>query len=226
MNPPIAHRCFTAYMMLVSCFAFFACPAMVAAQTNISVAPLKMNVLYVGVDNPVSVAAAGSPDDRVMVTITGGGGVVTKINTGAYNVRVTNPTDDCVMNVYVDGKLAGSSNFRVRLMPEPVASVGGRRSGAYIAGDFFKSQAGVAALIENFPFQTKYEIVSFTVVLADEKGNLLSFNCQGSAFSDKAKEYFRQHILKPGDIVTIEQIMAKAENGKEFKLPSLLYNIK
>ena len=53
-------------------------------QSNASIALDKMNVLYVGVDNPVTVAASGGGDDKVGFSITGGGGTYTKAGPGKY----------------------------------------------------------------------------------------------------------------------------------------------
>src|SRR5688500_16828639 len=92
-----------------------------AAQTSVAVAPNKMNVLYIGVDNPVSIAAYGATDDKVAVSISGGGGAISKLDAGSYVVRVAQVTDDCTIQVNVDGKPVGSSKFRVRSLPHPMA---------------------------------------------------------------------------------------------------------
>lgn len=194
-------------------------------QMNVSVAPIKMNVLYIGVDNPVSIAVSGATDDKVTVSIVGGGGTISKTGDGLYNVRVTSPTDDCVMNVYVDGKLAGSSNFRVRNMPMPSATVDGLASGTYLTADALRSKSGVGVYIQNFPFEAKYEVTGFSVKLMDDKGNLKTADCPGNLLTDKAKQYIGQYA-KSGDIVTIENIKVKAPGGTELKLPALMYMIK
>lgn len=196
-----------------------------SSQTNISVSAVKMNVLYIGIDNPLTVAVAGVPDNKVTVSIDGGGGIISKTDVGLYNVKVTSQTDDCTVNVYVDGKLVGATKFRVRTMPEPAGSVGGFVSGAYVNSDVFRSQPGLGIYIANAPFEMKYEVLSFSVVLADDKGKIKTIPCNGDLFSPEAKQNLSQYV-KPGDIVTIENIRVKAPNGKEVKLPSLLYNIK
>ena len=44
-------------------------------MANASIALDKMNVLYIGVDNPITIAASGGGDDKVQASITGGGGI-------------------------------------------------------------------------------------------------------------------------------------------------------
>jgi len=194
-------------------------------QINIAVAPVKMNVLYIGVDNPLSVAAAGAVDEKVTIAIVGGGGAVSKVDAGMYNVKVTTPTDDCTVNVYVDGNLAGATKFRVRMLPQPHGTVGGFTSGAYVDASMFRSRTGIGLYVENSPFEVKYEVIGFKLILPDDKGAIKTVDCDGNVFSNEAKQYLNQY-LKPGDIVTIENIRVKAPNGTELKLPALLYNIK
>jgi hypothetical protein len=196
---------------------------LVSAQT-FSVAPVKMNVLYIGVDNPVSVAASGADDSKVTISVVGGGGTVSKLDAGLYNVRVTTQTNECIVSVFVDGRLTGTTKFRVRLLPHPAATVGGFTSGATVAADALRKQSGVGVFVMNSPFDAKYEVLGFTLVLPGEKGAINTVECEGNVFSPKAKEYLEQYA-KPGDIVTIENIRVKGPEG-ELKLPSLLYNVK
>ena len=50
---------------------------------------------------------------------------MTKLGNGKYIARVNSVTDDCKITVSVDGKVAGVSQFRVRTIPTPTATVGG-----------------------------------------------------------------------------------------------------
>ena len=94
-------------------------------SANASIALDKMNVLYIGVNNPVTIAASGGGDDKVNVSITGGGGSISKVGAGKYIVKVSQQSDDCRINVSVDGKVVGASQFRVRQIPGAQATVGG-----------------------------------------------------------------------------------------------------
>jgi hypothetical protein len=194
-------------------------------QTHIAVAPTKMNVLYIGIDNPVSVAASAGNDEKVTVAMNGGGGVVSKIGTGLYNVRVSDITDDCQLKVYVDGKLAGTSTFRVRRLPTPVGTVGGFSSGSNVNANAFRLQAGLGLYVKDFPFEIKYEVLGFTLTVDDDKGNIHEAVCKGGQFSSQAKHIIEQYV-KPGRLVTIDAILARDEGGRELRLPSLVYYIK
>lgn len=94
------------------------------------VSPDKMNVLYIGVDNPVSVSAAGIPVEKIRVNINGG--TISGSN-GKFNVRVTNP-GTAKISVSTDlgqggTQILSTTEFRVKRIPDPVAHFGGKTGG-------------------------------------------------------------------------------------------------
>ncbi len=197
----------------------------VVGASNASIALDKMNVLYIGVDNPVTVAASGAGDDKIHPVIEGGGGSLTKSGTGKYMARVTTVTDDCKIIVMVDGKPAGSSTFRVRTIPDPVATVGLVMSNENMPAGQFKAQAGVGAFIKDFPFDLKYLVVSFTLTVDDENGDIHEAPCQGNTWSREALSNINTYV-KPGRMVTLDNIRAQGPDGRVRKIPGLVYYIK
>jgi gliding motility-associated protein GldM len=193
-------------------------------QSNASIALDKMNVLYIGVDNPVSVAASGGAE-KLQVSISGGGGNISGSG-GHYVARVSSVTDDCRITVSVDGKLAGAQVFRVRTIPDPVATVGGYASGDRISAGAFKAQTGVGAYVKDFPFELKYTVTSFSIVGDTEDGDIIEIPCTGNLWSQNQKAKDMISRLKPNSLITIEQIRAIGPDGRTRSLPALLYNIK
>jgi hypothetical protein len=183
-----------------------------------------MNVLYIGVDNPVTIAASGGGDDKVQASITGGSGSLQKVGAGKYIARVNAVTDDCKISVMVDGKLAGQSVFRVRTIPAPVATVGGVASNENMSAGQFKAQTGVGAYIKDFPFELKYSVVSFTLVADNAEGDIDEAPCTGNTWSPKALSIIRG--LSGGRTVTIDNIRALGPDGRTVKVPGLTYYIK
>ncbi len=193
-------------------------------QSNASIALDKMNVLYIGVDNPVSVAASGGGDDKIGFSISGGGGSYTKSGAGKFNVRVNSPTDDCKITVSVDGKVAGISQFRVRSIPDPVAAIGGKPSGTSINAGEFRAQAGVGAFIKDFPFDIKYAVTSFLLVGESGDGDLAEAPVRGNLWDARAASVIKG--VKPGQTITVDNIRAMGPDGRSRTLPSLVYYIK
>ncbi len=196
----------------------------VVGSANASIALDKMNVLYIGVDNPVTIAASGGGDDKVQASISGGGGSLSRIGPGKYSARVSQITDDARITVSVDGKVAGAAQFRVRTIPEAQAYVGGKPSGENFPAGAFKAQGGVGAGIKNFPFELEYEVVSFTFT-CDTDDDIVTIPNQGSAFSGAVRNAMNQHV-KADRMVTIDDIRIKGPDGRTTKGASLVYYIK
>ncbi|MGV3530610.1 MAG: gliding motility protein GldM [Flavisolibacter sp.] len=193
-------------------------------QANASIALDKMNVLYIGVPNPITVAASGGGDDKVQVSIAGGGGSIRKTGSGKYDVYVNSVTDECRINVSVDGKLAGVSQFRVRTLPTPSAFVGSYESGSNVPAGAFRAQAGIGCGVKGFPFDIKYQVTRFVISADTDDGYIDDAAVTGNTWSPKAQQILRG--LKPGRTVTIDELYAKGPDGRSMKLPSLVYYIK
>lgn len=86
---------------------------------SVVVAPDNMNILYVGEDNPVSVAVGGISSNNIEVRVSGAGdGSLTKIAYGKYNVLVSEVTakdEFCYIEVWdkKNNKKLGSYPFKV-----------------------------------------------------------------------------------------------------------------
>jgi gliding motility-associated protein GldM len=192
-------------------------------QSNASIALPKMNVLYIGYSNPVFVAAGGAGAEQLSVSISGGGGSISG-GRGEYIARVSSQTDNCIITVSANGKVLGQQSFRVRQLPDPVATVGGEQSGANVSAAAFKAQAGVGAYVKDFPLDLKYNVTSFSIVADTEDGDIATADCTGNAWSPKARQIING--LKAGQLITIENIYCVGEDGRRRKLPALLYNMR
>jgi len=194
-------------------------------MANASIALDEMNVLYIGYDNKVTIAASSGGDEKVQASIAGAGGTLEKVGGGKYIARVRSVSDDCKITVTVDGKVAGVSQFRVRTIPQPVGTVGGFASGDNVTAGAFKAQSGVGAYIKDFPLALKYSVVSFTITADDPaSGDILEENCTGNLWSPRALSMVKN--LTAGRMVTIDNLRAQGPDGRIQKLPSLVYYIK
>ena len=191
-------------------------------QSNAAVQLDKLNVLFIGVDNPVTVSGSGSAD-QLKVGITGGGGVLTRTSTG-YTARVNQETDNCIISVTTpDGKTT-PVRFRVRTIPDPTPMIGQNESGE-ISAALFKSQAGVRAYVKGFFYETQFNVTSFRIT-GDAAGfddGILEANNTGAAWNEASK-IIRQ--CRPGSFVTIEDIYAVGPDGRRRKLTPLIFNLK
>ncbi|HWC52584.1 MAG TPA: gliding motility protein GldM [Chitinophagaceae bacterium] len=191
-------------------------------QSNAAVQLDKMNVLFIGVDNPITISGSGSVE-QLQVTASGGGAVIS--GSGAHRtVKVTQQTDDCIISVRTpDGKVT-PIKFRVRPIPDPSPYVGNSESGDVPAA-VFKSQAGVRAYVKDFYYETQFNVISFRMT-GDGAGfeeGVEEKNNTGAAWNE-ARNIINK--CRPGSYITIEDIRAVGPDGRTRKLSPLIFNLK
>jgi gliding motility-associated protein GldM len=172
-----------------------------------NVAAEKMNVFYIGVDNPVSISAAGIPTAQLNVDAQGAGISLTPIEgTGnRYNVRVEQPGDASI--ILSGGGLERTSfDFRVRRIPDPVAKFSGEVGGALGDGQF-RAQRGVIASLENFDFDARCEIAGFRLVRIERRQDPQIADNVGGSFGAEAQRLVDQ--ASPGDRFFFENVRAR-----------------
>lgn len=184
-----------------------------------TVSPTKMNVFYIGVDNPVQVSAAGVANSKLQVsidqgTISGSG--------GQYTVRVTTQSTANNVNVSANGKNYGKFPFRVKMIPNPQAECANLPGGRVNAG-VWKAQTGVIAKLYNFDFDAKFEVLSFNMFYQPKLQDPGIASTTGPYFSAAQKAFIAK--AKPGDIYYIEEIKVKGPDGNSRKIPGIAFKI-
>jgi hypothetical protein len=166
----------------------------------------KMNVAYIGPDNPLTVVAEGYSCEQLELSCSNG--TITKSANCEYNFRPVHEgkTDITVKARTASGiKQIGVKIFRVKIIPSPQATIMGKSSGMMRTA-MFKVQVGVLAKIENFDINSSMRITNFKVAFSRE-GQLLHSSTTTGPYFDKATRD-QMGILKPGDKVSITDIKA------------------
>lgn len=189
------------------------------AASSIVVSPTKMNVFYIGVDNPVEVSVAGVQPENLDISLTNGkakksgGG-------GAYIVNPRRPGNSIVrVFAKVDGqnKMMGQKEFRVKRVPDPVATINGQKGGG-ISKNMLLAQVGVAAEMENFDFDLKFRVTEFTVSTTIS-GFLQEATSKSYKLTKEQKNIIQN--LSKGQRVYIQDIEAVGPDGSVRKLPAI-----
>ena len=175
--------------------------------------PTKMNVLYRGVDNPVSLSVPGVRKEDLQAYIDNGtitardGGWVARVGGGAKaHITVTARTPD-------GSRTVGPVEFRVKDLPAPLASVNGLTSKDARAplGKLKAARGVVVKLGDGCEFNEPFTVVSYTLSLA--RGSAITdHTVRGAAFDEKALQMLDQ--LRNGDRVWVEEIKARLANGQ------------
>ena len=190
----------------------------------VAVKPSKMNVLYIGVDNPISISTSGIPSDRIKLSMTSGS-LKPGNRDGEYSAKVSKPGTVAITVSTSDKGSTGielwREEFRVKRVPPPIAKIA-NQSGGNIKSETFKAQQGMIASLENFDFEFKYKIISYEVSYLASCQTMRARE-PGPIFSDKVRGWVRG--TKAGDFFYFDNIKAKGQDGSTRKLPAIAFNI-
>jgi gliding motility-associated protein GldM len=184
----------------------------------------KMNVFYIGVDNPVSVSAAGVSSNDLKVGKSGPINIktVSKAN-GKYTITADKPGDAKI--ILSGGGLASTTfDFRVKRIPDPVARLS-KSSGGAMGNGAFKAQGGVSAILDNFDFDAQCRIQGFNLVYVAKRQDPVEVVNKGPRYSDQARRLVNN--AKPGDIYYFDNVKARCP-GDNIGRPinSMVFKIK
>jgi hypothetical protein len=191
---------------------------------SIVVSPTQMNVLYIGVPNPMKISVAGVQSQDVQASFAGDGSLA-KNPDGSYiaTVKVVGKTKINV-SAKVDGKVVpmGTEEFRIKRIPDPIPTVGGTLKGGPTSAAQLKVQGGVVPLLENFDFNARFNVVSYTVGY-NKKGDYFEEKISGPLFNDKVKAILAG--LKPKELLIIDDIKVVGPDGTQRKISQLAFKI-
>ena len=170
----------------------------------------KMNVFYIGVDNPVTISVPGVPNDKVRPSMSAG--TLTPKGQGQYIVKVTTIGETTVnVAAEIGGKLQsmGSKKFRVKRVPDPVAYIGGVKSGT-INKNVLAASKIIVAKLDNFDFELTFIVTSYTFLI-NIKGDIIPTPGAGNMLTaDMLKKI---SSASAGTRIYLEDIKAKGPDG-------------
>lgn len=181
-----------------------------------TVSATMMNVLYAGIDNPISISVPGVPMSQVSASMTNG--AFTR-NGDHWVARPSTVGADAVITVTANlegrNQTVNTTTFRVRKLPDPDAFIqykGGRYYGGKPFGKALLVEAGgLGAAIDDGLLNIDFKVLSFETVMFDQMGNAMPEVSAGSQFSARQKEQIRR--LSRGKRFFISRIRAVGPDG-------------
>lgn len=196
-------------------------------QPSATIAADAMNVLYIGLDNPMSISVPGVAPGNT--TVSAGAGIsLAKQKDGKYIAKVSGGSKESSISVSAkmpDGtsKRMGEQKFRIKSVPKPVAQLGALQSGAYQKGQIMM-QPMLYAYLDGFVFDgVKFTITKYHVIFMPKRGYMEDATVSGNsanaikAFANKAKT---------GDMLVIEGIRANGPGVTDKPLNPITYTFK
>ncbi|MGB4960309.1 MAG: GldM family protein [Saprospiraceae bacterium] len=190
-------------------------------ERSVTISAAKMNVLYIGVDNPIEVSAAGVPSGQINVSMDGGD--ISRNGDGTFTAKVSQQGN---ATIYVKAPNLNSNKiFRVKRIPDPTPLLGGKERGGDIGNGTFKAHEAVIPLLEGFDFDARCNLAGFTLTRVAKRQDPESApnrgaRIEGGAAALKAK-------ATPGDKYVFADIRCKCPGDvADRQLGQLVFDIK
>ena len=180
-----------------------------------------MNVLYAGINNPISIAVPGVPQNSISATMTNGS--LTKSGEG-WIARPAKVGAECVISVTaeMDGQRTnvGSTTFRVRKLPDPTPFITYKdaeghpnryKGGRPFAKNLLMAASGLDAAIDDEILNIDFKVVSFECLFVDAMGDFHPEASNSSQFTERQKERIKR--MQHGKRFLIRGVKATGPDG-------------
>ncbi|MEZ4802020.1 MAG: gliding motility protein GldM [Gelidibacter sp.] len=188
--------------------------AVVPKPNSATISADKMNVVYRGVVNPMTISFAGVSDNNVSASAPG---LSKGSGTGKYNMS-PGGGKEVVINVtgtLPDGtKVSDRATFRIKDIPKPSGTIAGQQDNVSLPRANVEI-ATVGAVLNDFDFELPIGVTSFKIKVPGQP----SVNVTGNKMSDQAKNALRK--ASRGDGVQIFDIKAQIIGNSTYKLPTV-----
>ena len=194
-----------------------------------TVAPTLMNVLYAGINNPISIAVPGVPSQNVTATMTNG--TLTRQGNGwvAKPAKIGTPAVITVMAKQADGRTTkmAETSLRVRALPDPLPYIQytdtngatKRFKGGRIAKRDLLTANGIGAAIDDDLLDVPYQVVRFQLLFFDSVGGVIPEVSNGSTFSTRQRDKIRN--MAKGKRFFVSEVIARGPDGIERQIPAI-----
>jgi len=180
-----------------------------------TIAADKMNVLYAGIANPVSVSGPVAPDK---LSVSFPGCSASSQGGGKFNVSVPasligkTVTATVAAKVGESSKTMGSTTFRVKRVPDPRAVLGANiRGGKRAKAEILANPVVRATMGDDFVYDLKWSVNSYRVILVVKGMEEPAIVCQGGALSEKAKAAIQK--ASANTVIYFSDIKVSSEAG-------------
>lgn len=191
----------------------------IVGKPSLTVSATKMNVFYVGVDNPVSISVSGMADSQIQPRISSG--EIKRVgNEWIVTVPETSPT--AVISILAEGRQMGSSEFRVKRVPDPTATIAGINGGNIDKSRLLAATAIIPTMPADFEFDLDFRITTFNFV-ATRSGDIFQRPANGNRLSEEMITYIQN--ARRGDRIWLEDIVARGPDGGSRRLGTISLTI-
>jgi gliding motility-associated protein GldM len=192
----------------------------VGVPSGASVFLEKMNVLYIGVDNPLTISGGSVGSEKVRVSFADGS--IARAGGDRYIAKPSKPGMGEIV-VTADGK---SFKFPMRLkyLPPPTGLVGTKKGGSISSAEF-KAIGAVIAKLEESDFEAPFKVISYRMGAVGGPIQLYTEAInEGNRWSGQAASLVTRS--GPGTRIFIDAIQVVGPDGRKREIPGLQFSLK
>ncbi|MBJ2173377.1 gliding motility protein GldM [Aureibaculum sp. A20] len=186
--------------------------AVVAKPNSAVISADKMNVVYRGVQNPITISMPGVPDNSISANAPG-----LRKSTGLGKYMMS-PGKGKTVKINVTGKLPDGSSvtsgqtFRIKDIPAPSAAVRGSQYGVIKMPRSSLQKMTIGAIIPDFEFDLKLGVSGFSIKVPGSPTVIV----KGTKFNAAAIRALSK--ARKGDMVTIFDVRASLSGNSGYYL--------
>jgi hypothetical protein len=181
----------------------------------------KMNVVYVGVENPCRIFVTNVPSQHVEVTSDNENLEIIEKEGGFYTLIASKP--GAAKITVSAGYYEETYDIRIKYIPNPIAKLG-IKDGGNVGIYEFKAQGGIGAWLIDFDFDTRCAIESFAMTRIAKDGTQETVENKGARFREAAT--LLQQKAQSGDIYIFENVRSRcAGDNASRSINSLVFRI-
>ena len=180
----------------------------------------KMNVLYIGVENPLTVSGGSVGAEKTRVSFADGS--ITKAGGDRYIAKPTKPGMSEIV-VTAEGKTF-KFPMRLKYLPPPAAFIGAKKGGSISSAEF-KAIGAVIAKLEESDFMAPFQVVSYRLGAVGGPIQLYrEATNEGNRWNGQAASIVSS--AGPGTRIFIDAINVVGPDGRKREIPGMQFSLK
>jgi hypothetical protein len=165
----------------------------------------KMNVFYMGVDNPVTITVRGVPEEQVVIKTQG---ITIKKNENSHYIVHARSLGEASITVSGGALAPTTFKYRIKQLPDPEPLLGAKHKSKNIGSGEFKAQGGVAAVMMNSDYGCfNCDLVGFTLTYVKKGTDPVTVSNTGARYNPAAQQLINN--ATGGDAYYFEAIRAR-----------------
>jgi gliding motility-associated protein GldM len=193
----------------------------VGVPSGASVFLQKMNVMYIGVENPITISGGSVGKEKVKVSFANG----TIKSVGGDNWMVIPSGSPAISKIVVN---ADGKNFefpmRIKNLPNPAGFIGTKKGGSISSAEF-KAIGGLIARLEDSDFEAPFKVVSYKLAaIGGAVSNYREAKNDGNRWTGAAASIVSS--ASPGTNIFFDEINVVGPDGKPRQIQPMVFTLK